>query len=78
MRFWQLAKGKFHPLNVQKKTAYYLLSSSNIHSVAETISKQTADIIVLNDSEQLDFEYSKEIINSSFEKILSEKSTFEI
>lgn len=78
MRFWQFAKGEFYPLNVQKKTAYYLLSSSNIHSVAETISKQTADIIILNDSEQLNFEYSKEIINSSFEKILSDKSTFEI
>ena len=81
-RFWQLASGRFYPTNVIKRTnvtSSKSVTDHNIESVADDIIKQKYDLMVLNDSDDIaDFEKSKAILNNAFQKILPEKSSFEI
>lgn len=76
-RYWQLAKGDFVPLNVQKDGAYFSISDDSIGKIVETIENQKKRIICLNDGEVSSFEAAKERINAAFQKILPEKSSFE-
>lgn len=76
-RYWQLAKGDFFPLNVQKDSAYITISDDTLDSIIETIESQKKKIICMNDGEVSSFEAAKEQINAAFNKILPEKSSFE-
>lgn len=76
-RYWQLAKGDFVPLNVQKDGAYFKISDNTIDKIVKTIERQKKNIICLNDGEVSSFEAAKERINAAFHKILPEKSSFE-
>ncbi|MBO4955046.1 MAG: Stealth CR1 domain-containing protein [Muribaculaceae bacterium] len=77
IRYWQLAKGNFAPLNVQKDSAYFSISDNTLDKIVNTIECQTKRIICLNDGEISSFEAAKEQINAAFDKILPEKSSFE-
>ncbi|MBE6903053.1 MAG: capsule biosynthesis protein CapK [Ruminococcaceae bacterium] len=78
LRDWQLFSGEFYP----KKPIGKLFHTSSISHSDEAINylkKQKGKIICLNDSEdETDFELHKKMIVEAFEKILPEKSSFEI
>lgn len=76
-RYWQLAKGDFVPLNVQKDGAYFSISDDSLDKIVKTIERQKKKIVCLNDGEVSSFEAAKERINAAFQKILPEKSSFE-
>lgn len=76
-RYWQLVKGDFVPLNVQKYGAYFYISDNSIDKIVQTIEYQKKKIVCLNDGEVSTFEEAKCMINAAFRKILPEKSSFE-
>lgn len=76
-RYWQLAKGNFVPLNVNRDGAYFSISDDSLSKIVKTIEYQKKRIICLNDEEVSSFEAAKEQINAAFQKILPEKSSFE-
>lgn len=78
MRYWHLAKGEFYPYNIYKDSIYYTVDDSTLVSVCHEIESQKKSIIILNDSEDVDFEVAKNKINDSFQIILPEKSSFEV
>lgn len=78
MRNWQLATGKFHPGNTIRHSGYFAVNKSNIHDVSMAIENQKYSLLCLNDTTEDDIEPLKKAINKSFEKILPEKSSFEL
>ncbi|MBQ0083933.1 MAG: Stealth CR1 domain-containing protein [Clostridiales bacterium] len=71
----QIMRGYFSPIN-PKKRKYFTIGDSNAIS---TILKQSADIVCLNDGNMnVDFEFEKERLIKAFEKILPNKSSFEV
>ena len=77
LRYWQLAKGNFIPLNVQKDSVYFSISDDTLDKIVKTIEYQKKRIVCLNDGEVSSFEAAKNQINDAFHKILPEKSSFE-
>lgn len=77
IRYWQLAKGDFAPLNVQKDSAYFSISDNTLDRIVDVIERQKKKIVCLNDGEVSSFEAAKSRINAAFDKILPEKSSFE-
>lgn len=79
MRYWQLVKGNFHPINVKSDSSYYLTNDGNVDEISHVISSQKKNIIVINDSLELrDFENAKKVINQAFAKILPDKCSYEL
>lgn len=76
-RYWQLAKGDFVPLNVNRYGAYFSISDDSLNKIISTIEYQKKRIVCLNDGEVSSFEAAKDRINAAFMKILPEKSSFE-
>lgn len=75
-RYYQLLSGNFVP-RTHKFGAHFNLQNDNSKIVAHII-KQKTNLICINDSDpNLDFEKVRDEINSAFEKILPEKSSFE-
>lgn len=75
-RFWQLASGNFVPGSLKGK--YYLVSSDN-RKILKYINKRKGKMICINDAEFTgDFGTVKEQINNALNRILPEKSSFEI
>lgn len=77
IKFWQLCKGYFVPrkYNVGKN----LIITDENEEIINIITNQKTKLLCINDNENLkDFEKNKNEINNAFEKILSEKSSFEI
>ncbi len=78
-RFWQLMSGTFHPANIVKGTCRYTISDRDIYKLAAAIRAQKSEILVMADSEDVsDFNAMVAKINTAFNVILSEKSSFEI
>lgn len=77
-RYRQLAKGNFTPFNVEKDGVFFQISDSILNKIVKTIEHQKKRIVCLNDGEVSSFDSAKERINTAFQKILPEKSSFEI
>ena len=78
-RYWQLMSGKFHPVNIVNDSVRYAISDDKIDKLTETIRNQKRDILVTYDTDKIsDFEALKNKVNSAFDTILPEKSSFEI
>lgn len=78
-RYWQIAKGKYSPYNIEKNSAMYCIRADTISDICHTIKKQKKKIIVVNDNEICeDFELYKNKIIESFNSILPKKSTYEL
>lgn len=76
-REWQKLSGDFRPKNVQKYTRYFNVDNDN-KKLKQTIEKQAAKIVCINDSNfPIDFEKAKTDINLSLQKIYPDKSSFE-
>ncbi|QGL32744.1 glycosyl transferase [Escherichia coli] len=77
VRYWQLVKGVFNPKNTMKYASYNVLSNSSLYEIKKVIEKQKKQIIIINDGDDIDFNYAKLELEKSFELILPEKSSFE-
>lgn len=78
IRDWQLFSGEFYP---QKPIGKLFHTASMAHNdeAIEYLRKQKGKVICLNDSEdEVDFELHKKLILEAFEKLLPEKSSFEL
>lgn len=74
---WQIFKGEFSPRS--SKLGKRIEITDNYEEIYDTIVKQKYKMVCLNDSKpNIDFEKSKENIQKAFEKILPNKSSFEI
>lgn len=79
MRYWQLAKGSFASYNTVRNSKNTDISDTTLPHICKAIRSQEYDMICINDSENIsDFDKTKALIKESFEKILPEKSSFEI
>jgi len=79
LRFWQFMTGRFHPANIVKGTCRYTLSDRDADKLAAAIKMQKSDILVMADSEKVsDFNTLVTKVNTAFDAILPEKSSFEL
>lgn len=77
-RYWQLLSGGFRPINIVYDSARYEISERQIDKLCSTIRHQRRDILVTYDTDKIeDFETLKNRVNSAFESILPERSSFE-
>lgn len=75
MRYWNLVEGNFIP---SKDIGKAFNIGKDIEEIKSVIEKQKYKVACFNDSiEDINFEYCKDQIINSFEKILPEKSQFE-
>ena len=75
-RYWQLCLGEFYPRRTEGK--YSDVTIDNYKSVADAIRQQKYKFIVINENCTCkEFEVIKEEINSAFEEILPNRSSFE-
>lgn len=74
---WQMLSGKFFPRKCSIGK-FYLITDDN-RKIKNAIESQRYKLICLNDGESIsDFEKAKCDINKSFDKILGDKSSFEL
>ena len=75
---YRFCTGNFYPINQNYKKKFFVLSDENIDQAARIIREQRIYEIVLNDSDKVDFEHAKKVLQDAFEYILPEKSSFEL
>lgn len=80
MRYWQLAKGDFSPIGRHVKGKVYEVYNGVKENQAlfDIIENQKMPMICINDNDNIDFEPMKQRLNQAFDKILPEKSDFEL
>ncbi len=82
-RYWQLVKGDFIPVSM-KDTKYIPMDMDMIRSgeISQLITEHKFAMLSLNDTEDIgdnhEFEEAKKILQEAFEKILPNKSSFEL
>ncbi len=77
-RTWQMCSGDFTPFNTYNDTKMFPLIFKSKKAV-EAIRNQTFSLVCINDNEHIrNFEKTMQEINSAFESILPEKSSFEL
>lgn len=79
-RYWRMVKGEFCPTNVQKFGSYYEFTNG-IDDIISAIVSKDKSILVLNDAgcdNDIIFEEYRSRLTEAFEKVLSEKCSFEI
>lgn len=74
--FYDIAKNNFEPSS--KKLGKYYDIKNNLDKITSTIEKQNRKIICFSDDVNIDFEKYRNEIENAFEKILPDKSGFEI
>lgn len=77
-RYWQFCEGSIHPINVNRFHQYFELSDKNVDKITSNIIKQKLKILTINDGYELDFNLCQATLVSAFERILPEKSAYEI
>jgi hypothetical protein len=77
-RYWQLVSNQYTCRNIfSDSIAFQHLEEREIKKVINIIRHQQKKIVVINDSDNFNFDLAKEQINDAFENILPNKSTFE-
>lgn len=78
--YWQLAKGNFYPRNPSIGRSFWLSDDQRKNEIIyDTVCNQKYKIVCINDSPNIeDFDKIKLDLIKSFEKILPEKSKYEI
>ena len=78
IRDWQLFSGEFYPQRPIGKN-FHTATMAYSDEAIKYLRKQKGKVICLNDSEdEVDFEKHKKMILEAFEKLLPEKSSFEL
>lgn len=76
-KYWQLAEGNFIPVSSKDKRCYHV--KETIDHVCRSIEQGKYKILCINDTgKTTDFEEKADRVRKSFEKLLFEKSTFEL
>ena len=79
MRTWQIMSGEFEPVYYRKIGFSFGRTDQEIERIKEFIEKQERSIIVINDSISIDnISMLSKQLKESFDKILKQKSSFEI
>lgn len=76
-RYWQLCSGDFSPCNMKRGRKYFSIDS-DVSEIVNSISKGKYKEIVLNDAECTDFDKRMEEIKKAFDRLLPNKSSFEV
>ena len=77
IRYWQLCEGDFCPRRTLGK--FYAVNIENCEEIAKAIERQEWQMISINENcVGEEFEVVKKRINKAFEKVLPEKSSYEI
>lgn len=80
-RYWQMASGNFEAINIKKLGKSFSIHTEN-DDIVNAIINHTYKMVCLNDMDllptQKDFEKAKQEIISAFDKVLPEKSSFEL
>lgn len=77
IRYWQLAQGNFRPIGRHYKGSVFELGRDN-EKLFSVIENQTWRMVCINDNPGIDFDAIQQKMNGAFEKILPEKSSFEL
>lgn len=78
VRYWNLLNGNFHPKKPIGKL-FHTETLSHSNEAVEYLAQQKGKVVCLNDTEhETEFELHKKMIIEAFEKILPEKSSFEL
>lgn len=75
---YRFCTGQFYPMPPHYRKKMITLSKDNVALAAETIRQQRFTQIVLNDSDDVDFDAACMALADAFESILPEKSVFEV
>lgn len=77
---WQIAKGEFYPRKTNIGKSFQLGDFHSSSDVCQYITRQKGKMICINDGNMTDseFESNKKAVNDAFDKILPEKSGFEL
>lgn len=80
--YWSLASGQFAPCNAKELGKAITIEPSNVEQIAEEVHKQRYRLICPNDmggfDNEDDFVRARNMLCSAFERILPQKSRFEI
>lgn len=75
--WWQVAGGKFHPYVVDNEVNS--VTAENLEQMCAIVENQSHDFVCINDPDgDIDFAALSDRLKKAFEKILPEKSSFEI
>lgn len=78
IRAWQICKGEFSPLRLGSRGRAYFMPD-NYKQAIKAIKNKKHNMLCINDSEDIkDFYKIKSEINSAFEELLPNKSSFEL
>lgn len=75
---YRFCKGTFYPSNLNRKKKMFTLSDANVEVAAKYINRQKYSELVINDSDDVCFENARAVLQTAFESILPEKSSFEV
>jgi hypothetical protein len=79
LRQWQIMSGNFQPYNMEKSTKYFGTFPGEQNELKNALLTQKYNIICINDSKNCDnFDELRDQIIKTFDRILPEKSSFEI
>lgn len=77
MLWWQCASGQFMPQKINSMA--FSTGSTTINSICKAIQKQSYDMICINDtSDDTNFTNHRKKIENAFERLLPQKSSFEL
>lgn len=79
-RYWHLCKGQFVPIGFSQHCFSWVGGVVDAEKCSILIRSKRMEMVCLNDSLELDCDFEKvqAIINSAFEQVLPEKSSFEL
>ena len=78
-RYWSIMKGEFTPTNVFRYGKEFFMNDEGLNTLCGIIEAQSYKMLCINDSKDIqDFEKCRDAVIQSFEKILPEKSAFEL
>lgn len=80
IRYWQLAKGDFAPIGRNYKGRVFEIHGAvpDNTELYDIIEQQRFRMVCINDNKDIDFEGIQNRVKTAFEKILPEKSSFEL
>lgn len=81
-RYWELTSNNFYPVNLKRTGKWFQLQKVKISEVSKFITEQRKPIVCINDHQDVKFDFgfpdAKREISEAFEKILPDKSYFEL
>ena len=78
-RYWAICKGEFKPTNIFRQGKEFFMNDGMLGDLCKTIEQKRYKMICINDDKKIEnFERCRDSINSAFQKILPEKSSYEI